>query len=393
VQSREALYCAVLLHDIAKGLPGDHSEVGAAIATSLCPRLGLSEADTAAVAWLVKNHLVMSDTAQRRDISDPRTVRDFVALVQTPEMLRLLLILTVCDIRAVGPGVFNGWKGQLLRELYYAAETMMTGGDQAPARGTRVAAAKDALAARLADLTPAQRERALARHYDNYWLAFDQDEQERHARLMARADASGELLTLAAESNAFRAITEIVLYTPDHPGLFSQLAGAIAMSGGSIVDAKAFTTSDGFAFDVFSVQDSRGAAFDDKDRLARLRQTIEKTLRGQIRPRQVLAGRRSRASAFRITPIVRFDNNASQLATVVEIECLDRPGLLYDVTQAIFEAGLSISGSMIATYGERAVDVFYVRDGFGHKITHPARLEAVEKRLKAALEATGQAKA
>ena len=389
VQSREALYCAVLLHDIAKGLPGDHSEVGAAIATSLCPRLGLSEADTSAVAWLVKNHLVMSDTAQRRDISDPRTVRDFVALVQTPEMLRLLLILTVCDIRAVGPGVFNGWKGQLLRELYYAAETMMTGGDQAPARDTRVAAAREALAARLADFSPDQRERALNRHYDNYWLAFDQDEQERHARLMAQADASGELMTLAAESNAFRAITEIVLYTPDHAGLFSQLAGAIAMSGGSIVDAKAFTTSDGFAFDVFSVQDSQGEAFDDKDRLARLRQTIEKTLRGQIRPRQVLAGRRNRASAFRITPIVRFDNNASQLATVVEIECLDRPGLLYEVTQAIFEAGLSISGSMIATYGERAVDVFYVRDGFGHKITHPARLESVEKRLKAALEPPG----
>ena len=104
IQSREVLYCAILLHDMAKGLPGDHSDVGAAIATSLCPRLGLSANDTAAVAWLVKNHLVMSDTAQRRDVSDPKTVRDFVELVQSPEMLRLLLILTVADIRAVGPG-------------------------------------------------------------------------------------------------------------------------------------------------------------------------------------------------------------------------------------------------------------------------------------------------
>jgi [protein-PII] uridylyltransferase len=391
IQAREALYCAVLLHDMAKGLPGDHSDVGAAIAETLCPRLGLSEADTSAVAWLVKNHLVMSDTAQRRDVSDPKTVRDFVALVQTPELLRLLLILTVCDIRAVGPGVFNGWKGQLLRELYYAAENMMTGGDQAPARDARVAAAKAALAARLADFTPAQRERALTRHYDNYWLAFDEAEQERHARLMAAADASGELLVLSAESNAFRAITEIVLYTPDHAGLFSQLAGAIAMSGGSIVDAKAFTTSDGFALDVFSVQDAEGEAFGDKDRLARLRQTIEKTLRGQVWPRKALAGKqqKGKASAFRIQPKVLFDNDASQLATVVEVECLDRPGLLYDVTQAIFESGLSISTSMIATYGEKAVDVFYVRDGFGHKITHPARLEAVERRLKAALEPAG----
>ncbi len=387
IKSREALYCAVLLHDMAKGLQGDHSDVGAVIATSLCPRLGLSESDTSAVAWLVKNHLVMSDTAQRRDVSDPKTVRDFVALVQTPELLRLLLILTVCDIRAVGPGVWNGWKGQLLRELYYAAESMMTGGDQVPAHIARVASAKQALLERLHDFTPAQRERALSRHYDNYWLAFEPEEHERHARLMASADTSGELLVLSADSNSFRAVTEIFLYTPDHAGLFSQLAGAIAMSGGSIVDAKAFTTSEGFALDVFSLQDAEGEAFDDKERLSRLRQSIEKTLRGQVWPRRALAGKqqKSKASAFRIKPKVLFDNDASQIATVVEVECLDRPGLLYDVTQAIFESGLSISTSMVATYGEKAVDVFYVRDGFGHKITHPARLEAVQARLTAAL--------
>jgi len=310
-----------------------------------------------------------------------------VALVQSPEMLRLLLILTVCDIRAVGPGVWNGWKGQLLRELYYAAENMMTGGDQAPARSARVAAAKEILAARLADFTPEQRERALSRQYDNYWLAFEDDERERHARLLAKADANGELLVLAAESNDFRAVTEILLYTPDHAGLFSQLAGAIAMSGGSIVDAKAFTTTDGFALDVFSVQDAEGGPFGDKERIARLRQTIEKTLRGQIRLRQALAGRpqKSRASAFKLKPKVLFDNDASQLATVVEVDCLDRPGLLYDVTQAIFESGLSISTAMVATYGERAIDAFYVRDGFGHKVTHPARLEAVQARLVKAL--------
>ncbi len=388
IQSREVLYCAILLHDIAKGLPGDHSEVGAQIAQSLCLRLGLTPADTQAVAWLVKNHLVMSDTSQRRDVSDPKTVRDFVKAVQSPEMLRLLLVLTVADIRAVGPGVWNGWKGQLLRELYYASEHMMTGGDQAPARSVRVAASKAALEARLADFTPEQRERSLSRQYDNYWLAFEAGEQERHARLMAKADANGELLTLEATTNDFRAVTEIALYTPDHPGLFSQLAGAIAMAGGSIVDAKAFTTSDGFALDVFSVQDAEGEAFGDKERLARLQRSIEKTLRGEVWPRRALGTRRpprGRANAFTIRPKVHFDNEASQIATVVEVECLDRPGLLYDMTQALFESGLSISTSMIATYGERAVDVFYVRDGFGHKISHPDRLAAVEARLKAAL--------
>jgi len=387
VKSREALYVAMLLHDIAKGLPGDHSDVGEAIAQSLCPRLGLSPEDTRAVMWLVKNHLVMSDMAQKRDISDPKTVRDFVAQVQTPEMLRLLLVLTVADIAAVGPGVWNGWKGQLLRELYYEAEAVMSGGDAVPARSARVAHAKEELGARLKRMPDSAREHALSRHYDNYWLAFDPAAHEWHARLMAEADAKGELFSLAAESNDFRSVTEIVLYTPDHPGLFSQLAGAVSASGGTIVDAKAFTTTDGFALDVFSIQDAEGGTFGDTSRVERLRQSIENTLRGVVYLRQTIAKRppKKKASAFRVTPRVDFDNEASNTATVVEVEGLDRPGLLYEVTDAIFASGLSISSAMVSTYGERAVDVFYVRDGFGHKVRHEERLKAVRQRLLAAL--------
>jgi [protein-PII] uridylyltransferase len=388
IKSRETLYCAILLHDIAKGLPGDHSQVGAAIAQSLCQRFGLSREDTASVAWLVRNHLVMSDTAQRRDIADPKTVRDFVATVQSPEMLRLLLVLTVADIRAVGPGVWNGWKGQLLRELYYEAEAVMSGGDGAPARAARISAAKEALAKRLSDLSVAARERALSRHYDGYWLAFDGATHERHARLMSAADAKGELLAMAAQSSAFRAVTEVVIYTPDHPGLFSRLAGAIAVSGGSIVDAKAFTTADGFALDIFSVQDTEGAAFGDPERLERLRQTIAKTLAGQIFPRAVFAKRqpKKRPTALHIRPRVNFDNEASAAATLIEVEGVDRPGLLYDVTRAAFESGLSISSAIVATYGERAVDVFYVRDAFGQKIVHPERQTGIRERVVKAME-------
>ncbi len=157
--------------------------------------------------------------------------------------------------------------------------------------------------------------RALARHYDAYWLAFDTDAQERHARLMSAADAKGDLLTLSVESNAFRSVSDIVVYTPDHPGLFSKLAGAIAVSGGSIVDAKAFTTSDGFALDVFSVQDQQGHAFGDGARTERLRQTIEKTLAGQMLPRAALAKKKlkQRAAAFTVRPKVHFDNEASSM--------------------------------------------------------------------------------
>jgi [protein-PII] uridylyltransferase len=388
IKSREALYVAILLHDIAKGLPGDHSDVGAAIANSLCPRLGLKPEDTTAVMWLVKNHLVMSDMAQKRDIADPKTVKDFVSQVQTPEMLRLLLVLTVADIRAVGPGVWNGWKGQLLRELYYEAEGVMSGGDAVPARSARVQHAKAALEPRISDLPKEAQERALSRHYDSYWLAFDDAAHERHARLMTEADSRGELFSLSAESNDFRSVTEIVLYTPDHPGLFSQLAGAVSISGGTIVDAKAFTTTDGFALDVFSVQDAEGGTFGDASRVERLRQSIERTLRGEVYPRRAIAQRpaKRRSSAFRVTPRVNFDNEASASATVVEVEGLDRPGLLYEVTDALFQSGLSISSAMVSTYGERAVDVFYVRDGFGHKVRHEERIKAVHARLLKALE-------
>jgi [protein-PII] uridylyltransferase len=390
VKSRAVLHCAMLLHDVAKGMKGDHSGEGAEIARRLCPRLGLSAEETAQVAWLVKNHLVMSDTAQRRDLSDPKTVRDFVAVVQSPEMLRLLLVLTVADIRAVGPGVWNGWKGQLLRELYYEAEAAMTGGDAGPARAARIADAKASLGRRIADLAEPARERALSRHHDGYWRAFDTDAHERHARLLARIDESDDpyALAVSGESNDFRAVTEIVIAARDHPGLFSELAGAISASGGSIVDAKVFTTNDGFALDVFSVQDAEGEPFGDAARVERLRRTIARTLKGEIAPRALFAGRkgRQRAQAFKVRPSVRFDNDASVTATVVEVEGLDRAGLLYDVTRALFETRLSISSAIVSTYGERAVDVFYVRDPYGHKIVHPAKLREVEERVVRALK-------
>ncbi len=391
IKSRDVLYCAILLHDIAKGLPGDHSEVGGVIAETLCKRWGLARADIDAVVWLVKNHLVMSDVAQKRDISDPKTVRDFVRTVQSPEMLRLLLILTVADIRAVGPGVWNGWKGQLLRELYYEAESQMSGGDAAPARASRVQEAKQGLAQHISDMSEAERDKALARHYDSYWLAFDDTTHARHARMMREADAKSELLALSAHSNAFRSITDIAIYTPDHPGLFSQLAGAISAAGGSIVDAKGFTTVDGFTLDIFSVQDAQGGPFGDEARIKRLRETILKTLSGQFHPRPALAKReesKTQIAAFRTPPRINIDNDASSTATVIEVEVLDRPGLLYDLTRAMFESSLSISSSIVATYGEKAIDTFYVRDSFGHKITHPEKIAAVQKTLLTALGGT-----
>jgi [protein-PII] uridylyltransferase len=387
VLSREVLYVAVLLHDIAKGGEGDHSEEGEQIAHELCPRLGMTPDQTESVAWLVRYHLIMSDVAQKRDLSNPKTIRDFVEAVQSPERLRLLLCLTVADIRAVGPGVWNGWKGQLLRELYHAAEDMMTGGFSAAPRPQRVQHAKAELRDLVRGWPAAEIERALGRHYDAYWLSLDGQAHFAHAVQMREADARAETLSLRASSDAFRAITQVTIYTSDHPGLFSQLAGAFAMMGANILDAKVFTTTDGAALDMFWVQDGQGEPFGAGDRIERLRQSILRTLNGEVIPRQVMDAKRTRArdEAFKVEPRVLIDNNASDAHTLVEVNGRDRPGLLHDLTRALFAAGLSIHSAHIATFGERAVDVFYVRDAFGLKVTQPARIEAIRKHVTEAL--------
>ncbi|HEY6579044.1 MAG TPA: [protein-PII] uridylyltransferase, partial [Rhizomicrobium sp.] len=385
IKQREALYCAVFLHDIAKGLPGSHSESGAAAARALCPRWGLSGTDTATVVWLVRHHLLMSDTAQRRDISNPRTVRNFVAAVQSPERLRMLLVLTVADIRAVGPGVWNGWKAQLLRELYCEAESVMSGADGA--RTMRMLGAREKLSQRLCDWPDSVRAKALEHHHDNYWLAFDDAQLDRHARLRRRVLDGDEPFALDAEIDSTGSICEVALCTPDRPGLFSQLAGAIAASGGSIVAAKAFTADDGLALDVFSILGAEGAPFGDEYRIVELRGAITRALEGKAPPGSRVArivGAR-RAAAFEVRPRVDFDNEASAAATVVEVEGADRPGLLYDIARIIFEESLSISTAIVATYGERVVDVFYLQDGFGRMVGDTERLAHLEERLLRAL--------
>lgn len=390
IRNRAGLYVAMLLHDIAKGTERDHSEEGEEIAHELCPRLGLDANETETVAWLVRNHLIMSDVAQKRDLADPKTIEDFVDIVQTPERLRLLLVLTVSDIRSVGPGVFNGWKGQLLRDLYAAAEERMLGGRIEVSQNARVHSARARLEAELKDWPAAARERALSRHYASYWLTLPAEMHARHARFIREAETRDEMLALEARADPFRAVTEISVYTGDHPGLFSRLAGGFALAGASVVDAKIFTTADGMALDVFWVQDNEGHDFD-MSRVTRLKDTLLRTLKGEVLPRVQIDARRvrSREEAFAVAPQVIFDNNASNLCTLVEIVARDRAGLLHDLTRALYQAQLSIHSAVIATYGEQAVDVFYVKDLFGHKISHPGKIASVEQSLLTALGGDG----
>ena len=331
----------------------------------------------------------MSATAFKRDLGDPKTIEDFVGLVQSPERLKLLLVLTVADIRAVGPGVWNGWKGQLLRELYYRAEEAMSGGLITEGRGLRVAEAKRQLAASLTDWSRDEIDAHLARGYDSYWLSADAETHARHARLMRAADRDGRPLTIETRIDQFQSITEMTLYTADHPGLFARITGAMAVSGANVVDARIFTTTDGMALDSFYIQDTAGGAFAQPSRLARLSAAIEQTLSGELRPQRTLEEQKSpypvRARVFTVEPVVLVDNNASDSWTVIEVNGRDRPGLLHDLTWSLFRLSLSIGSARIATYGARAVDVFYLRDMFGLKITHHAKLKKIERQLREAL--------
>ncbi|MGL4543263.1 MAG: [protein-PII] uridylyltransferase, partial [Polymorphobacter sp.] len=280
--SRRVLYVAVLLHDIAKGRGGDHSEIGAEIALLLCPRLGLTPAETETVAWLVRFHLLMSSTAFKRDLADFKTILDFVETVASPERLRLLLILTVVDIRAVGPGIWNAWKGQLLRDLYEGGEEVLRLGHKQTGRNERIAAKQAALAAELG--WPAARFKAYARrHADPYWVAEPADALLRNAELVEAADTSKQPLSITTHVDAASGTTLVSIYASDPPGLFYRIAGAISLGGANILDARIHTTRDGMALDNFVVADPLDRPFNEPTQLARLKRTIEDVLTGKVR--------------------------------------------------------------------------------------------------------------
>jgi len=383
VKMRRALYVATFLHDIAKGRPESHSVAGEKVARKLCPRLGLSEAETEMVAWLVRNHLLMSEVAQTRDLTDFKTILDFAEQVRSPERLRLLLVLTVVDIRAVGPGVWNGWKGELLRTLYYETEPVLSGGHATIPRQQRVAQAQ----ARFADAVgwPEERLKAyLARHYEAYWLGTDLEHQLRHAALIERAEREDQKIAIDIHTDKFTAITEITVYTLDYPLLLATIAGACAAAGANITGAKIFTTSDGWALDTVFIQRAFEEDADEERRARRVTDMIVKALTGEARLDSLLRGKKrtpEKYKPFRHAPQVVIDNTSSNRFTIIEVEGLDRIGLLHDLTTALNELNLNIASAHITTYGERAVDVFYVTDLTGGKILNEQRQRAIRERL------------
>ncbi len=380
--SRRALYVAGFLHDIAKGRPEHHSITGERIARELCPRLGLDAAETETVAWLVRNHLLMSETSQMRDLNDFKTIQDFATIVQSPERLKLLLILTVADIRAVGPGVWNGWKGQLLRTLYAETEPLLTGGHTVITRKERVAEAQQLLLSKLGPIGEKEKQALLHRHYDAYWLNVPVEQQLRHHALIASAKPKD--VTTDIKTDAFAAVTEITVYVPDHPRLLATLTGACAAANGNIIGAQIFTTNEGMALDTILLQREFKDEADESRRAKRVADTIAKALKGQIRLKDALSQARKpefRMAAFEVAPRVIVDNTSSNKQTVIEINGRDRVGLLHDLTEALFELNLNIASAHVTTFGEKAIDVFYVTDLTGAKIESESRAKKIEDTL------------
>ena len=381
IQSRRVLYCAVLLHDIAKGRGGDHSVLGAEIALKLCPRLGLDADETALVSWLVAQHLLMSATAFKRDLADWKTIGDFVEVVQSVDRLRQLMMLTVVDIRAVGPGVWNSWKRQLIHELFEASEERLRLGHVEHGREHRVKAKK----AKVAALLGARAELVTtvgSQMRDAYWIAEPEDVITMNLEQLAGAE--NRPLTIATRYYAARGATMVTVIAADHPGLFYRIAGGIHLAGGNIIDARIHTARSGIAVDNFLVQDPLGRPFMEEGQLARLATAIENALANRIKLLPQLINRpmaRPRAEAFDVRSRVIFDNAASSRFTVIEVNARDRPALLNRLARVLFESRLMVHSAHITSYGERAADTFYVTDLLGEKIDSTSRMRSIERKL------------
>ena len=383
--NRKVIYIALLLHDIGKGRSDDHSILGAKIAKQVSPRLGLNKQETETVEWLVRYHLLMSDMAQKRDISDPRTVRDFAKAVQSVKRLNLLTVLTVCDVRSVGPDTWNNWKATLIRQLYAETKTILEQGAEAFNRENRMTEAKKALREKLSEWDNKDIKIETGRHYPPYWQGFQVDAQFAFAKLLRNLGADEIKIELTPDTD--RDATRICFALSDHPGIFSRLAGALALVGANVVDARSYTSKDGFATAAFWIQDGDGSPYN-QARFSRLRRMIEKTLSGEVIPREAIKERdkfKKREKAFKVPTSITFDNEGSEIYTIIEVDTRDRPGLLFDLTRTLANMNVYIASAVIATYGEQVVDSFYVKDMFGLKFYSESKQKKLEQNLRQAI--------
>jgi [protein-PII] uridylyltransferase len=385
------VFLALLLHDIGKGHGHDHHERGALLTTEVCARLGLDGEETDLVVFLVRNHLMMSQVAQKGDVEDVRTVGDFARQAGSIDRLKALYLLTFADMRAVAPNVYNNWRDMLLSELYMKSLTVLEQGDhEAVDPERRLALVKAAVRESLAPNAPADEiTNFLALMPDRYFLTVPEADIPTHFDMM-RALAEGPLVCRQRHFPELE-FSEFIVATRDQPGLFSKIAGALTANSLNILSARITTRADGIALDVFRVSHAMGLAMEE-DRWLRVERDLERVLTDQQDISELVAAahpQRSGGRRFvrRVATEVTVDNRSSEQFTVLDVFTQDRVGLLFAITRTLFELGMVIHLARISTNADQALDVFYVSDRAGEKITDIERMRKLRTALTEKLEA------
>ncbi len=377
------IYLALLLHDIGKGRPEHHSIIGSDIAKEVTKNLQLSKADSDMVAWLVRHHLVMSDTSARRDLDDIATIKDFVRIVESPVKLRYLSILTACDIKAVGPGVWNHWKSSLLHKLYRRALAHING--QAPQEMAYIEYEKEKFLDQMKQQGQSEdiAQSILQQFPDNWHLNFQQAQKHKHIKWLTKAEQQG--FAIEFDISDVEKINQVTIIAPARMGIFSQLAGALAASRANILDVRVLTLNNHMVLDSFQFTDLVGNAITDEYQLQTIQQNLQKAIDSDqnwleyIDPTPL--NTQKKYQNFHVNGRVIVLSEASNNATVIEVTGMDRPGFLFDITQILLKYRLDILNARIVTYGEKAVDVFYVQDKHGQKITDSNLIKQIRNDL------------
>jgi [protein-PII] uridylyltransferase len=390
----ELLYVAGLYHDIAKGRGGDHSELGADDAIDFCRRHGLTSWDAKLSAWLVKNHLLMSVTAQRKDISDPAVVHDFARKVGDLVHLDYLYVLTVADINATNPALWNSWRASLLRQLYTETKRALRRGlNNPPDKQDWIDETRDEALKLLeqTQVTRAQVEELWSGIGEEYFLRENARDIAWHTEAMIKRGRSDDPMVLLRESaGAYEGGTQIFVYTPDTENLFAATVNALTQLSLTIMDARIITSADGFSLDTYIVLDEHGTPIgDNPQRIRQIQETLTETLRNPAEFADIVQRRMPRRNKhFDVPTQVVISNDLGHEHTVVDIQTLDRPGLLARIGRIFADFRLLVHNARIATLGERAEDVFFVTDQTGEPVSDPELCEQLRAKLTSELDDT-----
>lgn len=370
ISRHDLLYIALLFHDIAKGRSGDHSEIGAALTLKFCRQIGLSLDASKLVSWLVQHHLKMAMTSQRSDITDPEVIRDFARRVGDIEHLRYLFLLTIADIRAVGPNIWNDWKGSLLSDLYRATERELMGAEIPGENLEQQIHIR--IWSTLEKFSEAKRRKAhkILKRLPWRTVMHFRPSQLKHVVRLLKKGKGGQAVDIHTDEVC--GDTRVLVLAKNREGAFASLTAAIAASHIQIVAAHAFDIKEGQVLDVFHVQSAARQAIRVENDIVRLKERIERALEREA-PFEPLTEAVKVNVLMRQLPVaVRELSFASSRQTAIEVTAADRPGLLAVLAHAIAAAGVDIRGASISTFGEKVVDVFFLADKQGHPLQSDA---------------------